>query len=404
MKAKKVQKQQRTKPKTKQVASKRYPQKVAPTIKLAACKRRAIITSLKHVKAMPACVRKLLTKLGQNALSTKGHERAVSMLESMMNQQDAGFQQAVSQLTLQVDCAESEKNSRSEQCSSAEAKIMELKNEIAENKSALKDASRNIQLAQDTISKEAAHSKREGAELSAVSQKKELLQITKDKTFTPLKNITAKGAKGQQKVKELRKVGKQFGFHDVLLGSMPAILRKHPDRRRTFDTLAMRSFSAEFSKKLQKLEESIGDKEAAVADRRAAEESARNDIETGKETQIACTKRLREAEQSLVQAQRQHAAMKSRMRKFPKELREQIRQLGKAKMQLSAFRAGPFAAFKELQQSMQAESSHMEESRTTGRDAPSEEVEEDGCNTARERTDVENDFMPPCIGSSTNVM
>merc|ERR1711964_261558 len=103
-----------------------------------------------------------------------------------------------------------------------------------------------------------------GVSLKTVIKKKERLEATQKKAYGPLKEVRAQGLNGEKRLKDLRKVGKEFGFHQVLLNTMPAILRKQPDRRQTFDGVAMQQFDTEFAKHFNKLDMATKQSETAI--------------------------------------------------------------------------------------------------------------------------------------------
>merc|ERR1712060_209626 len=115
--------------------------------------------------------------------------------------------------------------------------------------------------------------------------KRELLQNTAMSTYGPLKEASAGGAKGQKQLKNLCKIGKDFGFHEVLVGALPAILRKQPDKRRTFDGLAMTHLEAEFEKQKANLDSAIQNEEASLAERSTAVRVAHDSVANAKEQQ-----------------------------------------------------------------------------------------------------------------------
>merc|ERR1712176_513944 len=150
-------------------------------------------------------------------------------------------------------------------------------------KLAVDTASKNIAVAHKALAEGEFCRKREGAELESNTRKKDRLESTKETVFAPLKDNMAKGNKGQKQIKVIRKVGKEFGFHDVLLDSIPAVLRKQPDRRQTFDGVALRSLSSEFSKHVDKLMTAAKENEVAFAEHLKAEQVAQENLGIAKE-------------------------------------------------------------------------------------------------------------------------
>merc|ERR1711879_635463 len=185
--------------------------------KFSTTKGRAIMAALKDIKGLPASVRKLLSMLRGKKFNTNGHEEAVCILQKILRAKDKSLQQEVCDLQDEVDGAEQEKNTRSDAQSAAESRVAEVKQMIAQAKLAMDTASKNIEVAQKALAEGKIGRKREAAELQSITRKKDRLESTKETAFVPLKDNMAKGIKGQKQVKVLRKVGKEFGFHDVLL-------------------------------------------------------------------------------------------------------------------------------------------------------------------------------------------
>eukprot|EP00928_Gymnodinium_smaydae_P044465 TRINITY_DN29669_c0_g1_i1.p2 TRINITY_DN29669_c0_g1~~TRINITY_DN29669_c0_g1_i1.p2 ORF type:complete len:254 (+),score=74.24 TRINITY_DN29669_c0_g1_i1:765-1526(+) len=174
------------------------------------------------------------------------------------------------------------------------------------------------------------------------------LETAEKEAYRPLMENSAAGSRGEAQLKKLRKAGKAFGFHEALLISLPAILRKQPDRRVTFDGIALRQVEAEFDRRRRDMDA------AGAAGRKNAEEhtQALQDADAAharaREAHGAAITGLGEAEAQLVAGKQALAVARRRLQTFPADRRRAEREAAAASARLLAFRRGPLAAFAEL--------------------------------------------------------
>jgi len=219
----------------------------------------------------------------------------------------------------------------------------------ADGKLALKSSSKIVDAAHNSLEDAKLVQKTCEAELQGLRSKRELLQNTAMSTYGPLKEASAGGAKGQKQLKTLCKIGQDFGFHDVLVDALPAILRKQPDKRRTFDGIAMTQLDAEFEKQHAKLDSAIKDQEASLAERSMALRVAQDSVANAKGHQQNSAQAVEEITNALSQAKESLISSRKLVRNYARDACQAERALKSAKAKLNSFRTGPLAAFGELQ-------------------------------------------------------
>merc|ERR550532_2173005 len=101
-------------------------------------------------------------------------------------------------------------------------------------------------------------------------------------------------------IRSLKKVGKDFGFHDVLMDAFPMVLSKQPDRRRTFDGITLQQLESEFVKHSGALEAARRGGETVITESSEAVHAAQAAVTSAKTEHQNNTTALAQAEGNLV--------------------------------------------------------------------------------------------------------
>jgi hypothetical protein len=250
----------------------------------------------------------------------------------------------------ELKCVEAGWVERSSKLESAQAELAKIKHDISQAKLDIKASAKAIESARLEVQKRKAAEKKYAGNAKLVFEKIKSLQAVEHEDFQPLKQASVKGARGKKKVKHLCKVGKQFGFHDVLVSkTMPQVALKSIDRRQTFDKLVLDQMEAEFAKKKKELEEALNDETASQLDRQAAVQTAENDLADAQAQRDVNATRLAEAEKSLSLCKESLEAARQDSRKFHKYSQKIVRENAQFEARLSNFLDGPFDAFRKLE-------------------------------------------------------
>lgn len=150
-------------------------------------------------------------------------------------------------------------------------------------------------------------------------------------------------------MQHLRKIGKELGFHEVLLDAAPAVLRKQPDKRQTFDGITLDQLEKEFSKHTVVLDAAFLGEELALQQHCAAVQQAHESLSNAEDELRESANDLEHAEKAFTVAKAKLAAAKKEVRGFKPDMRRATRDLRCALNRLSDFRSGPLAAFEALQ-------------------------------------------------------
>jgi|EP00427_Karlodinium_veneficum_P024331 hypothetical protein len=233
----------------------------------------------------------------------------------------------------------------------AQEELTKIKSKIVEGKLGVKTSIKAIESARLEVQKTKAADKIGAGKPKLVSEKIRSLEAVEKDVFQPLKQATAKGAQGRHKLKHLQKVGKQFGFHDVLLNTtMPKVALKCLDKRQTFDRLVLDQMEAEFAKKQVELEKALKIEKSVKLDREVALDMAQKNLADAVREQEVHASRLAEAEKALVLGKQALVAARRDLKKFDKDSRQKIvRESTQLETHLSTFLDGPFAEFKKLE-------------------------------------------------------
>eukprot|EP00927_Polykrikos_kofoidii_P045404 TRINITY_DN39377_c0_g1_i3.p1 TRINITY_DN39377_c0_g1~~TRINITY_DN39377_c0_g1_i3.p1 ORF type:complete len:601 (+),score=144.28 TRINITY_DN39377_c0_g1_i3:35-1804(+) len=241
-------------------------------------------------------------------------------------------------------------SARAQQDSSS-ALVAELKDAAVQRRQEAQEATKALFEARQTLQLAKAQLKQDEVELETLSAKMGNLRSAQEVALCSVKEGPAKGSSGQKHLRSLRKVGKEFGFHSVLLGVLPAVFKKPVDRRQTFDGLAVQQLEAEFAKGACSLEAGIQNFTARVEKRKASMEAAIAAVQEAESRRKATRHAADEAEETLADCEA--AAAKARVSTRPRRVSEvksraSARVMADAQARLDAFRAGPLEMYKEL--------------------------------------------------------
>lgn len=249
---------------------------------------------------------------------------------------------------ISVDSLADDKRAREKAEHDAETELAKLTQALADGKLAIKSSGKRVDAALKSLNDAKIAQKACETEIHTLRSKRELLQNTAMSTYGPLKEASAGGAKGQKQLNILCKVGKDFGFHDVLVGALPAILRKQPDKRRTFDGLAMTHLETEFERQKAKLDSAAQDEAASLAELSAALRDAQDSVANAKREQESSAQAVEEISNSLSRAKETLIFSRKHVRNYARDACQAERGLKSATSKLNSFRKGPLAAFGEL--------------------------------------------------------
>merc|ERR1711957_446704 len=118
----------------------------------------------------------------------------------------------------------------------------------------------------------------------------------------------------------LHKAGRDYGFHKELMTVVPAILRKIPDKRRTFDGLVMRQLDAEFHKHVELYDTKLKSKVEAFEHQSAELEAIRAALRGADEEREGNVLAISEAEKDLLVAKEKVVAARKHVLRFPNDL------------------------------------------------------------------------------------
>mmetsp|Transcript_2986 Transcript_2986/g.5449 ORF Transcript_2986/g.5449 Transcript_2986/m.5449 type:complete len:411 (+) Transcript_2986:89-1321(+) len=311
---------------------------------------RSIVAAMDGAEELPKNVRNMLASLVEQNLSDSQHpyqEGAMAVVGEALTDIEARLSSEWEEAKAEYE-ADADKSAREEALQQAESYISEQKQSIIDLKQAIKESAQAVTTAQEELNGAKMAQKSTHADKKRLEAKMMQLQTAEKDTYQPLKEASASGQKGTKSVKLLRKVGKDFGFHDVLMSVMPFVLKKQPDRRRTFDGITMQQLESEFSKHGAALEAALKEREAVMEESSEAVQAAHAAVQDAKTQHSSNSKALTQAEDNLVAGKSALLDARRRVRTFDSELRKSERDLASKASRLQAFQQGPLAAFREL--------------------------------------------------------
>lgn len=276
-------------------------------------------------------------------------DEAVRELQHMLDDIEHKLNEEVRAKQAVVNGASADKVAREMALVAATSRLAELRGAVRELTAASKATQKAVVEAQGTVERAVQAHNACKEELKSLHTKKAKLESIEKTTVVPLQLSQIKGGSaGQKRLKILQKAGKHYGFHDVLLSSLPLIFKKHPDRRVTFDGLAMQSLNNEFQKRNAAFDLEIGTVEARLEEQAITEERAKSALALADERLKASGRACSDAELTAKAGVETLAESKKRVQLFSKDRSDSLRALKKAQMKLHKFQRGPLASFVKL--------------------------------------------------------
>jgi hypothetical protein len=318
-------------------------------------KCKSIISAMVGVEELPPKVRETLSGLvspslcSDNALPPQYRHAAITLVREALVSTEKRLEEERRAAQEKVDGAQEDKAAREAAVVDAEIHLHGLKNTIAESKIAIKESTTSMSTSRKSLKAVQGAQKSSQDKLSTIAAKVEQLHTVEKNVYQPLKGAAAQGRKGQEHLKRIRKLGKDFGFQEALLESVPGVLKKSLDRRRTFDGFVISQLEREFKKnytemegKLQQGEEELHENTNSVQETQALLDESGQSLEESNHKLFKASLAVSPCKKTLVQA-------KQHVRKFESDVQKYERDLKLAQARLDAFRSGPLDAFKELQ-------------------------------------------------------
>jgi len=248
-----------------------------------------------------------------------------------------------------VDGVQEDKVAREAAVTDAEAHLNDLKNTIIDSKIAIKESNTSMGTSRKCLKTLQGAQKSSLEKLNTIAAKVGQLHDVEKDAYQPLKEVAAQGRKGHEQLKCIRKLGKDFGFQEALLESVPGVLKRSLERRRTFDGFVMSQLEREFMKHYTDLEGKLRDSEEEFQEHSHAVKEAQTLLDESGSSFEESNQRLDEALVALSPGKKSLMEVRQHVRKFDSDMQKRVRDLTLAQGRLDAFRSGPLAAFQELQ-------------------------------------------------------
>jgi predicted RecB family endonuclease len=257
---------------------------------------------------------------------------------------------AVQSAQQRLEDTRAEKASHDANEQEAAACLSDLENKIAQAKAGVKESARDIESRnQDLETLKSQQAASEGG-IKAAAKKVERLYKIDQSSYKPLKEVAAAGTKGHQQLKGLQKIGKEFGFQNTLLASVPEVLKKSLSKRVTFDGHLIDALESEFSKHYGELESALKEEQSRFQECARAIQDTQVKLLDSKQARNAYSNACTEAEKSLASGRTALTTARRGARKLEVDSKKLMQDLVHAETRLEAFRSGVMAAFETVQQ------------------------------------------------------
>lgn len=318
-------------------------------------KCRLIADAVAAADWLPQVVRSMLAYLVTPGFANEEHERhpyqatALKMLRETLTCIEDSMVKDMEIAQAVVDGADANERGRDEKLSMAELHLTNMQERLSASKEQLTAANKALVHAAKVLACKEAEKKKAIANATSRRACLEKLQLAQHNTYLPFKEAAAGGVEGCRSLRDLRKVGKEFGFHDILLHSVPDVLRKTPSRRQTFDHMALDQLEKEFARHLERAQLSVETSRQHVATVEDSVQEAQKLHAAVADRQALAAQGVDEAEVSIADARLCVESTRSHLDNFKLEMLQAASTLESRKSRLDSFRKGPLAAFLALE-------------------------------------------------------
>jgi len=262
---------------------------------------------------------------------------------------DAELAREVEDAQAKIDAVNHDRDSRAAAEKDAEDHLNELKSVIVQSKMDIKAASNAFSTFQYGLSQMKSVQEKSQGKLKTVTDKVEQLQEADQNLYQPLKGAAAKGATGLKKLRGIEKVGREIGVRSTLLKSIPTVLKKALDKRRTADGIVIEEFETEVAKHYTELAASLNDEHDRFLECSDAVQEARDGLADAERARVEHIKARDEAEAAIAHGKTALTVARSNLKKLEGGMAKNVRELTRAQARLEVFRSGPVAAVAQLQ-------------------------------------------------------
>jgi hypothetical protein len=271
-------------------------------------------------------------------------EALMSMLGELLRDIDGNLEAACRDAQGNLERVQADREAHDAAEVAAVTHLAEEKQAVADAKDALHISTKAVVESHGTFKNAHSEKRKSESELAAIVSKRRQLETTERDLYMPFKKQSAGSGAGQKRLKRLCHVGRNFGFHEVLLSTLPAVLRKQPDRRQTFDSIALDRLEVEFARHAADLEAATPSGKDAIDRIVSSARTAQATLVAAEDARKERARAFAKAEEALAASKDAIAAARLRKRAFPAELRKAQGELARAEARLEAFRRGPLAA------------------------------------------------------------
>lgn len=318
-------------------------------------KCRSIISAVAGVDELSPRIRETLSDLVrhslglENGLPSQYRDAALTMVREALASIEKRLEEELQKAQSKVDGAQEDKEAREVAVTHAECHVIDLQNAIVESKVAIKESNTSIGTSRKSLKALQEVQKSSQEKLHALARKVDQLHNVEQAAYQPLKEAAAQGREGNAQLKCIRKLGKDFGFQESLLESVPGVLKRTLDKRHTFDGLVMSQLEREFMKHYTDMEVKLNEGGKELQEHTHAVQEAQALLEESGKSLEESSRKLDEARADLPPSRKSLTEARQNARRFESDLQRHVRELAQAQGRLDAFRSGPLAAFEELQ-------------------------------------------------------
>eukprot|EP00928_Gymnodinium_smaydae_P071849 TRINITY_DN5532_c0_g2_i1.p1 TRINITY_DN5532_c0_g2~~TRINITY_DN5532_c0_g2_i1.p1 ORF type:complete len:611 (+),score=121.94 TRINITY_DN5532_c0_g2_i1:276-1835(+) len=305
------------------------------------------------ISGLPGDVAEKLLRLGKaaaawNSGGSTGADAALCLVSMGLVEAakdiETHLRAAVAAARATADSEKVERGLRTAAQAAAESRLAELRADIGEKKATIRSLENSIGERRLQISNAKAEQRTIDGDIRHVTGKKRRLDDAEQQALCPLKETAASGAHGLKRLKVLKKLGKEHKFHGELMSVLPSILRKHPDKRRTFDAAVVHHLEREFAAQSESLQSSIRGSEKSAERCRLSVEAAAKALAEAKDGRRRIIAALASAERDVDECKRKVVEEKRRVKNLPRDMQRAAALAEKEESRLNKFLNGPLSA------------------------------------------------------------
>lgn len=297
----------------------------------------------------------------------------VNIIGKMFETTAQGLDGEISKIQEQLDGAKGAEEAKEKESEEAQKKLDEKEKSFEQRTYDLAAVAKDFRAAKSAYLEAKSKQVEGDAELEKAAKKVSTMEAAVKDMITPLTAPTGEELDTDKMTSKLISFLSSSGFEESLITALKPALAKAPAERGDFDQMCFKELSEEVSKRIADLQTLLSAGAAGKQERAAAVQAAEETKAAASKKQIAAAAAFTSAESERDAASEAVDAIHKESRELNIQARNLQSGLGRAQKRADAFKNGPLATFKELEEAKEEKVEEIvedkaEESKADGTD------------------------------------